>query len=109
VQDVRPDVIVTFGPDGMTGHPDERVVSAWTTEAWRRTGREPELWYASGEPDAEDAVSLRLTDPLLARKRRALRASCGSGLRDLMDRAHGGAWWFTERFVAAERLVYEDL
>src|SRR5215207_4088967 len=33
--EVAPDVIVTFGPDGMTNHPDHRAVSAWTTNAWR--------------------------------------------------------------------------
>jgi LmbE family N-acetylglucosaminyl deacetylase len=54
IEDVRPDTIVTFGPDGMTGHPDHRAVSAWTTAAWRAarpdgaTGSEPvRLWYAT--------------------------------------------------------------
>jgi 2-polyprenyl-6-methoxyphenol hydroxylase-like FAD-dependent oxidoreductase/LmbE family N-acetylglucosaminyl deacetylase len=32
--DVRPDTIVTFGPDGMTGHPDHRAVAAWVRTAW---------------------------------------------------------------------------
>ena len=34
VDDIEPDLIVTFGPDGMTGHTDHRAVSRWTTEAW---------------------------------------------------------------------------
>ncbi len=38
IRDVRPDVIVTFGPDGITGHPDHRAVSRWTIEAWQRVG-----------------------------------------------------------------------
>ena len=29
----RPDTVVTFGPDGFTGHPDHRAVSRWTTLA----------------------------------------------------------------------------
>ena len=29
VDDVRPDTVVTFGPDGFTGHPDHRAVSRW--------------------------------------------------------------------------------
>ena len=29
--DVRPDTVLTFGPDGMTGHPDHISVSRWTT------------------------------------------------------------------------------
>ena len=28
IEDVRPDVIVTFGPDGMTGHPDHGLGGA---------------------------------------------------------------------------------
>lgn len=37
----RPDVVITFGPDGITGHPDHIAVSAATTEAFtqlRETG-----------------------------------------------------------------------
>ena len=33
VDDVAPDTVLTFGPDGMTGHPDHRAVSAWTGRA----------------------------------------------------------------------------
>jgi LmbE family N-acetylglucosaminyl deacetylase len=29
VDDVRPDTVVTFGPDGFTGHPDHQAVSRW--------------------------------------------------------------------------------
>lgn len=31
IEEVRPDTIVTFGPDGMTGHPDHRTVSSWVS------------------------------------------------------------------------------
>jgi LmbE family N-acetylglucosaminyl deacetylase len=44
---VKPDVVVTFGPDGMTGHGDHRTVSWWATEAWRRTDGRAELLYAT--------------------------------------------------------------
>ncbi|HEY7874216.1 MAG TPA: PIG-L family deacetylase [Actinomycetota bacterium] len=30
----RPDVVITFGPDGITGHPDHIVISRATTEAF---------------------------------------------------------------------------
>jgi LmbE family N-acetylglucosaminyl deacetylase len=46
IDSVRPDVLVTFGPDGITGHRDHCVVSAWVTEAWRRVGH-GELLYAT--------------------------------------------------------------
>lgn len=32
---VAPDTVLTFGPDGMTGHADHRAVSAWVDEAFR--------------------------------------------------------------------------
>ena len=36
IGDVRPDTVLTFGPDGMTGHADHRTVSAWTGAAFDR-------------------------------------------------------------------------
>jgi LmbE family N-acetylglucosaminyl deacetylase len=32
----RPDVVMTFGPDGITGHPDHIAISGATTEAFER-------------------------------------------------------------------------
>jgi LmbE family N-acetylglucosaminyl deacetylase len=34
----RPDVVVSFGPDGGYGHPDHVAISAVTTEAFRQAG-----------------------------------------------------------------------
>jgi LmbE family N-acetylglucosaminyl deacetylase len=51
IDEIRPDLIVTFGPDGMTGHPDHRAVSRWTTDAWTTTGTDSDLWYATVTPD----------------------------------------------------------
>lgn len=47
IADVAPDRIVTFGPDGITGHPDHRAVSQWVTEAWAAVRPSAELWYAT--------------------------------------------------------------
>lgn len=47
VTSVQPDLVVTFGPDGMTGHPDHRAVSRWATTAWQRAGMPGELLYAT--------------------------------------------------------------
>jgi LmbE family N-acetylglucosaminyl deacetylase len=35
---IAPDSILTFSPDGQTGHPDHIAVHRWTVEAVRRTG-----------------------------------------------------------------------
>ncbi len=32
IEELKPDVILTFGPDGDTGHPDHRMVGLFTTE-----------------------------------------------------------------------------
>jgi LmbE family N-acetylglucosaminyl deacetylase len=36
IEEVRPDTVLTFGPDGITGHADHQTVSAWTTTAFER-------------------------------------------------------------------------
>jgi LmbE family N-acetylglucosaminyl deacetylase len=129
MEEIRPDVIVTFGPEGMTGHPDHRAISAWTTEAWRRTGRRGDLWHATltpefhrewGElnaevglwtttppvtPEAELSASVRLGGSLLRRKHRALRAHASQtrALEDLVGSDRYRSWWATENFVAVVR------
>jgi len=52
IAEIDPDAIVTFGPDGMTGHADHQSVSRWTTEAWRRVTNESiDLLYATVSHD----------------------------------------------------------
>jgi LmbE family N-acetylglucosaminyl deacetylase len=36
VEEVRPRTVLTFGPDGMTGHADHKAVCAWATAAFER-------------------------------------------------------------------------
>jgi LmbE family N-acetylglucosaminyl deacetylase len=46
---IRPEVIVTWGPDGLSGHPDHRVASSIATEifqeAWRDGDAPQKLYY----------------------------------------------------------------
>jgi len=129
IAEVEPDTILTFGPDGMTGHPDHRTVSAWTTAAWRASGARARLLYAtltprfhaewgavndrvglwmSGRgpmtPDHKLAVHLALTGAALDRKIAALRShvSQTTGLVDEVGEEDFRRWWSTEAFVAAE-------
>ncbi|WP_432479947.1 PIG-L deacetylase family protein [Nocardioides sp. GXQ0305] len=46
LEEVRPDTVVTFGPDGFTGHPDHRTVSRWVDLAVTRCDRAPRLLHA---------------------------------------------------------------
>jgi LmbE family N-acetylglucosaminyl deacetylase len=130
MDDIRPDLVVTFGPDGMTGHPDHRAVSRWTTEAWRARGGLGRLWYATvtssfhaewgqlndelglwafGRPPCHEADELahieELDDAALDQKLAALRAHA-SQTTPLIARVGEEtyrAWWRVEAFVDAAR------
>lgn len=52
VAEVRPDTILTFGPDGMTGHLAHMSVSAWATRALDEAGKPgSRVLYATATPD----------------------------------------------------------
>jgi LmbE family N-acetylglucosaminyl deacetylase len=52
---VAPDTVVTFGPDGFTGHPDHRAVSAWVDLAVQRSATRPTVLHAVAPAEAADA------------------------------------------------------
>lgn len=61
IEDVRPDTVLTFGPDGMTGHKDHQAVCAWTTEAFRRAAKPgAELHYAVASREWADEFVPRM-------------------------------------------------
>lgn len=128
--EIAPDLIVTFGPDGMTGHPDHRAVSAWTTDAWRVARPQADLWYATlgtdyytqwgalsdhvglwaEQPsppctaDHDLAARVTLDNASLDRKLAALQAHASqtTGLIEAVGLGTYREWWRTEYFVAAE-------
>lgn len=125
---VRPDAIVTFGPDGMTGHDDHRAVHRWVTDAWRLAGEPGALLYATltpafharwgwlneqvglweGEPPSTAEADLAHAvecGALIERKMAGLDAHASQTvpLAEAVDRDTLRAWWATEWFVAAER------
>jgi LmbE family N-acetylglucosaminyl deacetylase len=100
LDEIRPDTVVTFGPDGMTGHGDHVAVHRWVAAAWHRRGGRARLLHAAwttahldrhghhyeangvymsdarpcGVPTDRLAVHVRLDGPALDRKLVALRA-----------------------------------
>src|SRR3954464_1777592 len=51
VQEIDPDTILTFGPEGMTGHQAHKDVSRWTTGAWSVGAKTtPRLFFTTQAP-----------------------------------------------------------
>jgi LmbE family N-acetylglucosaminyl deacetylase len=51
VDEVRPDTVLTFGPDGGTFHDDHITVGQWTTLACRAASWQPRLLYSTNTPE----------------------------------------------------------
>ena len=118
VEDVRPDTILTFGPDGMTGHQAHRSVSSWATEALQEVGRpgarvlyacvtqawadeflpiwEPFDTFRPGTPTIvppEDlVVDFRLPEDLNALKVEAINAHV-SQIEAILEAVGEATWW----------------
>ena len=68
VQEIDPDTVLTFGPEGMTGHQGHKDVSRWTTDAFRAFAKPTaRLFYATQTPAfvAEVVPSLEQFDIFL--------------------------------------------
>jgi LmbE family N-acetylglucosaminyl deacetylase len=126
---VRPDTILTFGPDGMTYHPDHMAVSHWVTSAWLDRGRPGRLLHAiptvehldrfrdlyeewnmymsderpTGVPESQLAIHMVLDGVHLDRKLTALRALATqtSGIIAMLDPETYAAQVAEEAFVDA--------
>ena len=132
IAEVRPETVLTFGPDGATGHPDHRTVCAWTTAAVAQSGPDVPLrllyaattasWcdrfeslnralhvFPPGLPPRlsadEVAFDVVLPDELLDRKVAALRAheSQVAPLIDVMGEEQFRSWVAHECFRPAGR------
>ncbi len=52
MREVQPDTVLTFGPDGMTGHEGHKSVSAWASEAFHETAPPgARLYHATVTPE----------------------------------------------------------
>ncbi len=54
IDDVNPDTILTFGPEGVTYHPDHIAVHRWVTAAWSQRDRPCRLLYAASSAEHLD-------------------------------------------------------
>ncbi|BCJ76687.1 hypothetical protein CS0771_62310 [Catellatospora sp. IY07-71] len=132
IDEVRPDTIVTFAPDGFTGHGDHRAVSRWTTAARARAAPGARLlhtavtqefldrWQTVYErldifvgglpvrtPPARLSLHLPLGPALADRKLVALRAQATqtAGLLAILGEDTMRDWCAEESFVDAGRVA----
>jgi LmbE family N-acetylglucosaminyl deacetylase len=129
IEEVRPDTVLTFGPDGITGHPDHQTISAWTTKAFERAAEpgarllyaalsEPWMrrWRSLGDslgvylpgypivtPTRRLGIDLELDPDTAARKVRALMAQTTqtAGLIAALGVDRYTAWVGAESFATA--------
>lgn len=123
LEEERADTVLTFGPDGMTGHPDHVAIGAWTHEAVGRLGLDcrvlaptnTQAWYdawpdltAAVFPDggpvtdpADLAMVVELSPEMASRKVEALRAQASqtSGIVDALGVEAYTRWVATEHWV----------
>jgi LmbE family N-acetylglucosaminyl deacetylase len=129
---VAPDTILTFGPDGMTGHPDHVAVSDWASRAVAASGggtrvlaaTKTQEWYdefpaateavfPDGGPCADPdrlAAAIEIDGEPLDRKFRALQvqASQTAGLIALMGETDYRQWNRLECWVDITPGVLSD-
>ncbi len=89
-EDWKPQIVITFGPEGRTSHPDHIAIHQFATEAFRRAtgaGAPAKLYYMAfpqsirevisarfpGQPDERITLTLDVS-PWLEIKRRAIAA-----------------------------------
>ncbi len=67
IRAVDPDTVLTFPPDGLTGHLDHQAVSTWATEAFQRGAkRGAQLHYATLTPEWLEALDVEVRDAVFS-------------------------------------------
>ncbi len=97
MREVQPDTVLTFGPDGMTGHEGHKSVSAWVSDAFEQAAKPgARLYHATATPEWAEAWLPRLepfdiflpgTPPITPRDRLAIDYTLPDDVLDLKFRA----------------------
>jgi LmbE family N-acetylglucosaminyl deacetylase len=97
VEEIAPDSILTFGPDGMTGHVAHMSVSRWATDAFDAAGKPgSKLYYAVYTQEWADEMVPLLnkydvfrpgTPPVVPRDQLAIAFELDDALLDLKMKA----------------------
>jgi LmbE family N-acetylglucosaminyl deacetylase len=97
MREVQPDTVLTFGPDGMTGHEGQKSVSAWVREAFEEAAKPgARLYHATATPEWAEVWLPRLapfdiflpgTPPITPREELAIDYTLPEDVLDLKFRA----------------------
>ena len=65
IEEINPDLIITFGPDGDTGHPDHRIIGDLVTEIILKEGwlEKCPIYYMGWSKDEIGDPNLNYVDP----------------------------------------------
>lgn len=64
VDDVSPQILLSFGPDGLSGHPDHIAVGQWTTEALDRAEGIAALYTVAVPQSLAQKLDMRQIHPV---------------------------------------------
>jgi LmbE family N-acetylglucosaminyl deacetylase len=97
MREVQPDTVLTFGPDGMTGHEGHKSVSAWVSDAFEEAAKPgARLYHATATPEWAEVWLPRLepfdiflpgTPPITPRHELAIDYTLPDDVLDLKFRA----------------------
>ena len=97
MREVQPDTVLTFGPDGMTGHEGHKSVCAWASEAFEQAAMPgARLYHATATPEWAETWLPRLepfdiflpgTPPIVPREELAIDYELPDHVLDLKFRA----------------------
>jgi LmbE family N-acetylglucosaminyl deacetylase len=55
IEQHKPDSIITFAPDGLTGHPDHQTISRWSQAAAAQSSTQPDVYFAVHTQETYDS------------------------------------------------------
>jgi LmbE family N-acetylglucosaminyl deacetylase len=97
IDEIGADTVLTFGPEGQTGHSDHIAVSDWCVRAVARAERTPALYFATNTPEwvaawaaIGEEFDIMMDDvelPATPRAELAVHVVCDGELLDLKERA----------------------
>jgi LmbE family N-acetylglucosaminyl deacetylase len=64
VQEIQPQVILSFGPDGLSGHPDHIAAGQWAGEVFRRAKRVAALYTVAVPHSLAQRLDMRQVHPV---------------------------------------------